>query len=89
MAGNRTDWEHKLVEQLHAAISPNVAITLLADRGFDDQKLYQLLTLLGQLLTLLGWDYVVRFRGAINVENDRWRSHPDARTAGIPRDLKV
>lgn len=63
MAGNRTDWEHKLVEQLHAAVSPNVAITLLADRGFGDQKLYQ-------LLTLLGWDYVVRFRGAINVEND-------------------
>ena len=43
-------------------MAPSVAITLLADRGFGDQKLYQ-------LLTLLGWDYVIRFRGGILVEN--------------------
>ena len=62
LEGHRTDWEHELVEQLHGAIPPNVAITLLADRGFGDQKLYE-------LLTLLGWDYVIRFRGCILVEN--------------------
>jgi hypothetical protein len=69
MEGHRTGWEHELVEQLHAAIPPSVAITLLADRGFGDQKLYE-------LLTLLGWDYVIRFRGGINVENDAGETRP-------------
>jgi hypothetical protein len=62
LEGHRTQWEHDLVEQLHRAMVPSVAITLLADRGFGDQKLYE-------LLALLGWDYVIRFRGAILVEN--------------------
>lgn len=43
-------------------MAPSVAITLLADRGFGDQKLYE-------LLALLGWDFVIRFRGGILVEN--------------------
>ena len=64
LEGHRTQWEHDLVEELHRAIAPNVAITLLADRGFGDQKLYE-------LLTLLGWDFVIRFRGAILVENSQ------------------
>ena len=62
LEGHRTQWEHDLVEQLHRAMAPSVAITLLADRGFGDQKLYE-------LLALLGWDYVIRFRGIILVEN--------------------
>mgnify|MGYP001462709859 FL=1 len=62
LEGHRTQWEHDLVVQLHAGISPNVNITLLADRGFGDQKLYA-------LLTLLGWDFAIRFRGGILVEN--------------------
>lgn len=62
LEGHRTQWEHDLVEGLHAAIPPNIGIILLADRGFGDQKLYE-------LLTFLGWDYVIRFRGNILVEN--------------------
>lgn len=69
MEGHRTEWEHDLVQQFHAAIPPNVAITLLADRGFGDQKLYE-------LLTLLGWDYVIRFRGCIHVENAARETKP-------------
>ena len=49
--------------QLHEAIPSDVAVTLLADRAFGDQKLYA-------LLASLGWDYVIRFRGAILVENE-------------------
>jgi hypothetical protein len=69
MEGHRTEWEHALVQQLHGAIAPNVGITLLADRGFGDQKLYE-------LLTLLGWDYVIRFRGCILVENSAGETRP-------------
>lgn len=57
------------MQQLHGAIPPNVAITLLADRGFGDHKLYE-------LLTLLGWDYVIRFRGCIHVENGAGEKRP-------------
>jgi len=76
LEGHRTQWEHDLVEQLHRAMAPSVAITLLADRGFGDQKLYE-------LLALLGWDYVIRFRGIILVENERARHVP--RTIGFAR----
>ena len=69
LEGHRTQWEHELVEQLHRAMVPTVAITLLADRGFGDQKLYE-------LLTLLGWDFVIRFRGAILVENTSGEVRP-------------
>jgi hypothetical protein len=60
--GRRTEVEHELVERLARAIPSDVAITLLADRGFGDQKLYQ-------ALDLLGWDFVIRFRGCILVEH--------------------
>lgn len=62
LEGHRTQWEHDLVEALHSTIPVNVDVILLADRGFGDQKLYE-------LLSLLQWDYVIRFRGNILVEN--------------------
>jgi len=88
MEGHRTKWEHDLVEALHAAIPPKVEIILLADRGFGDQKLYE-------LLTFLGWDYVIRFRGNILVESRGGETRaaqdwvrPDGRAFMI-RDAKV
>lgn len=63
LAGTRTAHEHALIERLHAAVPPAVKVTLLADRGFGDQVLYS-------TLTTLGWDYVIRFRGGIQVEHD-------------------
>jgi Transposase DDE domain len=62
LAGRRNDFEYEVIERIHGALAPDVAVTLLADRGFGDQKLYA-------FLTSLGWDYVIRFRGAILVEN--------------------
>lgn len=63
LRGRRTGYEHALIERLARAVPEDVALTLLADRGFGDQELYQ-------LLTMLGWDYVIRFRGNIAVEHD-------------------
>jgi len=62
LAGTRNAQEYELVEWLHSALDEAVDIVLLADRGFGDQKLYE-------LLQTLGWDFVIRFRGCISVQN--------------------
>lgn len=62
LEGRRTGIEHALIERLHGWLAPDIAVELLADRGFGDQKLYS-------LLMLYGWDFSIRFRGLIRVEN--------------------
>ena len=62
LKGTRNGHEHALVELLHEAIDDDVDVVLLADRGFGDHKLYD-------FLQLLGWDFVIRFRGCIVVQN--------------------
>lgn len=62
LKNRRNEHEYRLIERLHECLAPDVAITLLADRGFGDQKLYR-------FLQALGWDFVIRFRGAIQVED--------------------
>ncbi|HEY2327234.1 MAG TPA: IS4 family transposase [Gaiellaceae bacterium] len=62
LKNKRNDHEYRLIERLHECLAADVKITLLADRGFGDQKLYR-------FLQTLGWDFVIRFRGAIQVED--------------------
>jgi len=62
LKNKRNDHEYRLLERLHECLAEDVKITLLADRGFGDQKLYR-------FLQTLGWDFVIRFRGAIQVED--------------------
>jgi hypothetical protein len=69
--GLRTDTEVALIDRLARAIPPDVQITLLADRGFGNQVLYQ-------SLELLGWSYIIRFRGNIMVEHNG-QSRPASR----------
>jgi hypothetical protein len=63
LRNRRTGYEQGFIERLARAIPPEVEIELLADRGFGDQKLYQ-------LLDMLGWDYTIRFRSNILVEHE-------------------
>jgi hypothetical protein len=70
LRGRRTGIEHALIERLHGWLDPDIEVELLADRGFGDQKLYE-------LLMLYGWDFHIRFRGNIRVEN----ADGEARTA--------
>ncbi|MGH7434312.1 MAG: IS4 family transposase [Polyangiaceae bacterium] len=70
LGGRRTGIEHALVERLHRWLDPSIAVELLADRGFGDQKLYE-------LLMLHGWDFHIRFRGNIRVQS----GEGEARTA--------
>lgn len=62
LKNKRNEHEYRLIERLHDCVARDVKITLLADRGFGDQKLYR-------FLQTLGWDFVIRFRGAIQVED--------------------
>jgi hypothetical protein len=62
LRGKRTEIEHAMVERLHGWLDADIEVELLADRGFGDQKLYA-------LLGLYGWDFTIRFRGNIRVEN--------------------
>lgn len=63
LKGRRTDIELELIEAAHTAIPREVGVTLLADRGFGSQVLYD-------NLDMFGWSYVIRFRGSIIVEHE-------------------
>lgn len=78
LEGKRTGYEHHLIETLHELLRPEIRVTLLADRGFGDQKLYE-------LLGLLGWDYVIRFRGGILVEDEQGEQKPASAWVGSGR----
>jgi hypothetical protein len=58
LKNRRNDYEDACLRRLAALIPPGCRVTILADRGFGDQKLF---VFLGEL----GFDYVIRFRGNI------------------------
>jgi hypothetical protein len=60
LKNQRNEHEYQVIRRLHEILPAGVDITLLADRGFGDQKL---LAYLG----VLGWSYVIRFRQLIHV----------------------
>jgi hypothetical protein len=62
LEGRRSALERELIERLHEILAPRINVILLADRGFGDQKLYE-------HLGALGWDFIIRFRGCILVED--------------------
>ena len=57
----RNDYEYQALVRLADALPADVAVCIVADRGFGDQKLYRVLT------EELKFDYVIRFRGNIAV----------------------
>jgi hypothetical protein len=74
LAGRRTAIEHEVVVRLDQALAPGIQVVLLADRGFGDQKLYD-------LLKELAWDYIIRFRGNILVTSVDGEVHTAAQWA--------
>ena len=56
----RNDWEDLCLSRLAEVLAEGVAVTILADRGFGDTKLFA-------FLDTLGFAYVIRFRGNIHV----------------------
>ncbi len=60
----RNHHEDAVLVRLYEVLPPNVKVTILADRGFGDQKLYK-------LLKSLNFEFVIRFRQGIMVTNDK------------------
>jgi hypothetical protein len=56
----RNDYEDACLVRLSRIVPPDCAVTILADRGFGDHKLFA-------FLDDLGFGYVIRFRGNIHV----------------------
>ena len=67
----RNEHEDALLLRLHEIIPRDVRVTILADRGFGDQALYT-------FLQEIGWDYVIRFRGCIEVCDANGETKPAA-----------
>jgi Transposase DDE domain len=63
MQGWRNEHEDVLLERFREVLPEGVKVTVLADRGFGDQALYELLK------DQLGFDFVVRFRSIIKVQS--------------------
>jgi hypothetical protein len=63
MNGWHNEHEDVLLERFREVLPEGVKVTVLADRGFGDQALYELLK------DQLGLDFVVRFRGIVKVES--------------------
>lgn len=64
LEGKRNAHEDRLLETLAACMPEGVRVTVLADRGFGDQKRYE-------QLRGLKLDYIIRFREIITV-SDQW-----------------
>ena len=70
LKNQRNDFEDACLNRLKETLPDGVAVTILADRGFGDAKLFK-------FLEGLGFQYVIRFRGNINVSASVLRQAQD------------
>jgi len=71
----RNDFEDACLCRLAELLPAGCRVTILADRGFGDQKLFG-------FLPTLGFGYVIRFRGNIHVASTHGESRPAAEWVG-------
>jgi hypothetical protein len=84
LAGMRNEHEDMLLIRLREVLPPGVQVTVLADRGFGDSKKYT-------LHEKLCFDYVIRFRENIEVEDHDGESRVAAEwvpLSGRPKMLR-
>ena len=85
LKNHRNTYEYRVLVQLAEALPADVKVLIVADRGFGDQKLYQVLT------EELKFDYLIRFRGNIAVTSADGDTRPAADWVGVggrPRTLR-
>ena len=85
LKNHRNAYEYRVLVQLAEALPADVQVLIVADRGFGDQKLYQVLT------EELKFDYLIRFRGNIAVTSAEGETRAAADWVGVggrPRTLR-
>ena len=65
LKGNQRRYEYEVLRRLREVLPAGVKVTVVADRGFGDCKLFYALT------TELAFEYVIRLRGDISVTSAR------------------
>lgn len=75
LKNQRNDFEDACLRRLAELVPPGCRVTILADRGFGDQKLFA-------YLATLGFGYVIRFRGNIHVTAADGTTRPAAEWVG-------
>ena len=68
LKGQRNRYEDELLLRFKEVLPVGVKVTLLADRGFGDQKLFELLR------HRLGFEFIIRIRGNITVTSSQGES---------------
>jgi hypothetical protein len=72
----RNEYEDRCLSRFAEVLPAGTEVTILADRGFGDQKLFA-------FLTALGFAYVIRFRGNITVTDAQGESRSAADWVGV------
>lgn len=75
IASRRNDYEDACLRRLAETLPAGCRVTILADRGFGDQKLFA-------FLAELGFGHVIRFRGNIHVTDAAGETRPAAAWVG-------
>jgi hypothetical protein len=71
----RNEVEDRCLDRLREVLPAGTKVTILADRGFGDHKLFD-------FLKEIGFDYVIRFRENIHVSDDSGETKPAAEWVG-------
>lgn len=77
LKNKRNDYEDELLCRFQEVLPKDVKVTVLADRGFGDTKLYNFLK------QELGFDFVIRFRGNIKVTDLNGETRDAADWVGV------
>jgi hypothetical protein len=76
LKNRRNEYEDRCLGRLAETLPGGTKVTILADRGFGDQKLYA-------FLSALGFDYGIRFKGNIHVTDAQGERRTAAEWVGV------
>ena len=82
LLGNRAAHEDELLVRLHEVVPDGVAVTIVADRGFADQLLYR-------MIAEMGWNYIIRFKKNILVQNEAGERKAASAWVGVGGRMRV
>jgi len=80
LEGNRSLYEKTAAQELRRALPEDVTVTMIADRGFGDTKLFD------HLLHIPGFDFIVRFKKCYITQSADYSGKVED---GVPRNGRI